>query len=96
MPGVSGDEKLSGPPMRAALAKEPGLVPSPALEGFAAPRSGRVLCAISLFLSFSEEETPTGNQGLATLPYAGPNRIRFNGCFSAVLQATAPRATGGP
>ena len=33
MPGVSGDEKLSGPPMSGGLAKEPGLVPSRKLDG---------------------------------------------------------------
>ena len=33
MPGVSGEEKLSGPPMAAGLANEPGLVPWRCVEG---------------------------------------------------------------
>src|SRR6478735_2955731 len=81
MPGVSGDENVSGPPIAAVLANEPGFVPSRAVEGLAAPRSGKVLCAISLFSRLDEGTPPKGR---ATLPYAGPNRIRFNGYFSAV------------
>ena len=34
MPGVSGDEKLSGPPMSGRFAKLPGVVPWPVVEGF--------------------------------------------------------------
>jgi hypothetical protein len=33
----------------------------------------------------------TNAESFGALPYAGANRIRFYGCFSAVL-ATAPRA----
>jgi hypothetical protein len=44
---VSGDEKESGPPTSARFAKEPGLVPCFELEGFWAPRSGRVRSIIA-------------------------------------------------
>ena len=40
IPGVSGEENVSGPPMSGALAKEPGLVPCASVEGFLAPRMG--------------------------------------------------------
>jgi hypothetical protein len=33
MPGVSGEEKVSGPPMSGGFASEPGFVPSERLEG---------------------------------------------------------------
>src|SRR6188768_4351415 len=56
MPGVSGDENVSAPPRFGALAKEPGLVPSRWLEGFAAPRSGKVLVDIRFFLVGRQDE----------------------------------------
>ena len=86
---MSGEEKVSAPPRFGALANEPGLVPSRRLEGFAAPRSGRVLVDIVS----SSLGDGTDAEILGALPYAGANRIRFYGCFSAVL-GTAPRACG--
>src|SRR3954467_10502779 len=56
MPGVSGDENVSAPPRFGALANEPGLVPSRRVEGFAAPRSGRVLVDIRFFLVDDKDE----------------------------------------
>lgn len=56
MPGVSGDENVSAPPRFAAFANEPGLVPSRREDGFAAPRSGRVLVDIRFFLVGRKEE----------------------------------------
>src|SRR6187402_3264550 len=86
MPGVSGEENDSAPPRFGAFANDPGFVPSRKLEGFAAPRSGRVLVDI---VSSSLGERDDADQ-LGALPYAGANRIRFYGFFSAV--GTAPRA----
>ena len=40
MPGVSGEEKLRGPPMSGRFAKEPGVVPWAWLDGFRAPFTG--------------------------------------------------------
>ena len=40
MPGVSGEANISGPPMSAFSAKEPGVVPSASVEGLVAPCSG--------------------------------------------------------
>jgi len=40
MPGVSGDEYVSGPPTSGARAKLPGVVPCPPVEGSSAPCTG--------------------------------------------------------
>jgi hypothetical protein len=44
--GVSGDEKVSGPPMSGALANEPGLVPWARLDGLWAPRNGNFTTSV--------------------------------------------------
>jgi hypothetical protein len=41
MPGVSGDENMSGPPTSCLLAKEPGVVTFGVAAGLRAPRWGR-------------------------------------------------------
>jgi len=40
MPGASGEENMSGPPMSGALAKEPGVVTPWVLPGLMPPRRG--------------------------------------------------------
>src|SRR5688572_15073382 len=108
MPGASGDEKVSGPPTSAGFANEPGFVPSLSVEGFAAPRQGRIRSAI-----VSSVVSPVGTRWnrricRASHSYAGANRIRFGGYFSANFWSHhlgeldpkptrpefAPRATG--
>src|SRR5690606_24855927 len=42
IPGVSGEENVRAWPSSGALAKEPGVVPSPRVDGLWAPRRGSV------------------------------------------------------
>ena len=81
IPGVSGDEKLSGPPRSAAFAKDPGDVPALREDGLTAPRRGG--CVRSRVLQrLSESRVADGRFDVA-FPSAGMIRIRFCGCISA-------------
>ena len=73
MPGVLGDENVSGPPTSAAFANEPGLVPSPCDEGFGAPRRGSVRSAISVSPSVRDEGATVT---IASLRRCEPDQVR--------------------
>jgi hypothetical protein len=88
MPGASGDEKVSGPPTSGGFANEPGFVPSASLEGLAAPRQGRIRSVIVVTFVRSSPKTPRREEPPnlpGSLSYAGANRIRFGGYFSATV-----------
>ena len=108
MPGVSGEENERGPPICAALAKLPGFVPFAAFRAavlVTMGKSQKVVCVVigdTTLLSGLRAGMSLGSPSLerprsavAPLPFAGANRIRFHGCFSAASEidvAAAPRA----
>ncbi len=90
MPGVSGELKLSGPPMSARLAKLPGFVPWARLDGLP-PRGGssrrsgsgsdRIVGHARSFASSAERRGPKSvlDSCRKSLPYARLNEFRFQG-----------------
>lgn len=78
MPGVSGDEYVSGPPTSGARAKLPGVVPCPPVEGSSAPCKGSAkrLSADGLIKSVScLELVPARGSDAKRLSHKHPNLL---------------------
>ena len=73
---VSGEEKLSGPPISARFAKEPGVVPCCSVEGFAAPLRGHSKERGSSEVGCLIMRRPPGSGG-ARFPMKGRRPVRF-------------------